>query len=174
MSILDFFKKKEPEFEDVKFKDYRDYYGHFHMFYPKDWKYDPPVVVDKGGYAVVFHSDKTNSQLRVGVETILPLRFDFGRYAKDEIEKSSAGIVSKAHKSKFGKYVCFRTDYEYESEGKEFIGAKILFYTGDRVFSVFYTYPKEERKNIEKILKYMAESIVVHPAKTKIFKSPRP
>ncbi len=174
--IKNFFRKKpkEPEFENVKFQNYKDYYGHFSIFYPKDWKYDPPIVMDEGGYAIVFHSNKTSSQFRVGVETVLPLKFDFSKYAKEEIEKSSAGIVSKARKSKFREHQCFRTDYEYESEGKNFLGEKLLFYTGDRVFSIFYTYPEEERKNIEKILKYMAESLIIHPAKTKIFKRPRP
>ncbi len=173
MSILDFFRKKEPEFESVKFENYEDCYGHFSVFYPKGWKYDPSVVVESGGYAVVFHSDKTQSQFRIGVETILPLEFDFRKYAKNEIEKSSAGIVSKARKSKFRGYECYRTDYEYESEGAGYRGEKLIFYTGDRVFSVFYTHPVKE-KNIGKILKYMIESIKINPAKTKIFKSPRP
>ncbi len=165
-------KPKEPEFDDVKFTNYNDYYGHFSVFYPKGWKYDPSVVIDEGGYAVVFHSNKSESHFRIGVETILPLKFDFRKYAKEEIEKSSAGIVSKACKSEFGKYQCFKTRYGYESEGKKYRGKKLLFYTGDRVFLIFYTYPEEEKKNIEKIFKYMAESLIIHPAKTKIFKRP--
>lgn len=180
MSILDsiknlFSKKpKEPEFEGVKFKNYEDYYGHFSIFYPKEWRYDPSVVVDEGGYAVVFHSNKTDSNFRVGVETILPLKFDFRKYAKKEIEKPSAGIVSKACKSKFRKYPCYGTNYEYEGGGKKFSGKKMIFYTGDRIFTIFYTYPEEEKKNIDKIFKYMTESLIIHPAKTKIFKGALP
>ena len=173
MSILDFLRKKEPKFEDIKFENYNDYHGHFSVFYPKGWKYDPPVVIENGGYAVVFHSNKTQSQFRIGVETILPLKFDFEKYAKKEIEQSSAGIVSKAKNSKFREYECYNTDYEYESEGRPYKGEQLIFYTGDRIFSVFYTYPKTG-ENIEKILRYMLESIRINPAKTKIFKSHLP
>jgi len=179
MSMLDrirgFFRRKpkEPVLEEMKFRKYEDFYGHFSMFYPEKWRYDPPVVVDEGAYAVVFHSNKSRANFRVEVQTILPLKFDFRAHAKGEIEKPSAGVVSKACKSKFGKHPCFRTDYEYESDGRRFIGRKMLFYTGDRVFSIFYTYPVEE-ENLVKTFQYMADSLVIRPAKTKIFKRPLP
>jgi len=164
-------KLREPELKKIKFEVYKDYYGHFSMFYPKDWKYDPPIVVDQGSYAVVFHSNKSRATFRVEVSTILPLKFDFKKYAKDEIEGPSAGVISKACKSKFREYSCFSTNYEYESEEK-FIGEKIIFYTGDRIFSIFYTYPEKEGKNLKKVFKYMMESLIINPAKTKIFKRP--
>ena len=174
-SIMNIFRKKprEPSLEEVKFKRYEDYYGHFSIFHPKKWKYDPSVVIDEGAYAVVFHSNKSEALFRIGVETILPLKFDFAKYAKEEIEKPSSGMVSKACRAKFRKYPCYKTDYKYESEGKRYRGEKLIFYTGDRVFSIFYTYPAEE-KNLRKIFKYMAESLQINPAKTKIFKSPLP
>ncbi len=179
MSVLDsirrFFRKKprEPEFDKVKFRKYDDYYGHFSVLYPKDWWYDPSVVVDEGGYAVVFHSNRSKSNFRIGVETVLPLKFDFRGYAKKEIEGPSSGIVSKACSSRFRKYRCYRTDYVYESGGEKFVGERIIFYTGDRVFSIFYTHPAEE-KNLKKTIEYMIESIAIRPAKTKIFKRPLP
>lgn len=173
-SIKGFFRRKpkEPVLEDVKFSNYVDFHGHFTIFYPVKWKYDPPVVVDQGMYAVVFHSDKSQASFRVEVSTILPLEFDLRKYAKNEIEKPSAGVVAKAYKSKFANYPCYQADYEYESGGRTFIGKKMIFYTGDRVFSIFYTCPAEEAVNLKKIFSYMADSIMIRPAKTKIFKRP--
>ncbi|NYZ77127.1 hypothetical protein H0O02_02310 [Candidatus Micrarchaeota archaeon] len=179
MSILDGIrtmlgrKAAEPEFDKMHFKNYDDFYGHFSMFYPKDWSYDPPVVIDEGGYAVVFHSGKSRSQFRVGVETILPMEFNFRKYAKNEIESSSSGMVAKACSSKFGKHPCFTAAYEYESEGRKYVGKRILIYTGERIFSIFYTHPADE-KSLEGIFLYMTDSLAIRSAKTKIFKRARP
>ncbi|GEM_PF-1031398 len=165
------YKQREPEFEKTHFKNYDDFYGHFSIFYPKDWKYDPPVVVDEGGYAVVFHSKRSNSQIRIGVETIIPLKFNFKKYAKNEIESSSSGMIAKACPSKFMGYPCFTATYWYENKGRTFAGKRFIFYTGDRIFSIFYTYPAEE-KNLEKTFSYICDSLIILPAKTKIFKRP--
>ncbi len=173
MSILDRFfmkKSKEPEFADIKFRLYRDFYDNFTIEYPEKWKYDPPVIMDGGSYAVVFHSNKSNAHFRLGVESILPMKFELKKYAVKEIEDPSAGVFSKACKSKFRKYKCFETDYLYEHEGNNYIGEKKIFQTEDKVFSIFYTYPKKEKEKLKKVFNYMSKTLVIKPSKTKIFK----
>jgi len=173
MSIIDRLlgrKKAEAEFYKVKFKTYSDFYGNFAVDYPKEWKYDPSVIIDEDSYAVVFHSGKTEAHFRVGVDFNLPVKFDLKEHAKKEIEDPSAGVYSKACKSKFRKYKCFETDYEYEHEGKAYIGEKKIFQTEDKVFSVFYTYPADEKENMRKIFNHMVKSLVIYPSKTKLFK----
>jgi len=173
MSILDkiFGKKsKEPEFIDIKFKIYRDFYDNYTIEYPEKWKYDPPVIIDEGAYAVVFHSNKSHAHFRLGVESTLPPKFDLKAYAVKEIEDPSAGVFSKACKSRFRKYRCFETNYEYEHEGGKYKGEKMIFETEDKVFSIFYTYPEKEREKLKKVFNYMSKSLVIKPSKTKIFK----
>ena len=171
MSVIDSIlgkKSKEPEFIDVKFKLYRDFYDNFTIEYPEDWKYDPSVIMDAGGYAVVFHSNKSYAHFRLGVETVMPL--DLKEYAVKEIEDPSAGVFSKACKTKFRKYRCFETDYIYEHDGNEYVGEKKIFQSEDKVFSIFYTYPEKEREKLKKVFNYMSKSLVIKPSKTKIFK----
>lgn len=171
--ITNLFKRKprEPEFNKVCFNKYEDFYGNFSIFYPKDWRYDPSVIVDNGAYAIVFHSKRSRTQFRLGVETVLPLKFDFRKYAKKEIESSSSGMIATAKSTKFREYPCFTAIYEYESDGKKFLGKRLIFYTENRIFSIFYTYPQEE-DCLEAVFDYMKDSVTINPAKTKIFKRP--
>jgi len=168
MKLFSFFSKDEPDFEGTKFEKFEDLLQNFLIFYPQHWKFEETTAVIEGEYAINFHSSKSDTHLSIDIKTRLPVGFDekkFVKSAKDEIEKPSAGVISKACKGKFGKYCCVATDYRFSKGNKEFRGEKTIFFTGDRIFSLFFVCPVSQYDKLKKTFEYVKDSFTVKPQK---------
>lgn len=166
--LISFFSREEPDFEHTKFERFEDSLQNFFLFYPEHWKFEQTTAVVDGEYTINFHSGKTDTTLRVSVKTRLPAGFDdkkFKKSAKDEIEKPSAGIISKARSGKFREYPSVSTDYTYSKGNTSFRGEKIIFYTGGRVFSLFFICPVSQYDKLKKTFEYVKDSFIVKPKK---------
>jgi len=168
MRLFSFFSKGEPDFESIKFKKFEDSLQNFLVFYPEHWKFEDTTAIIDGEYTINFHSGKSDTHLIIDVKTRIPAGFNekkFVKSARDEIEKPSAGIVSKACKKKFGKYCSVATEYTYSKGNTEFRGEKTIFYTGDRVFSLFFICPVKEYDKLKKTFEYVKDSFTIKPKK---------
>jgi hypothetical protein len=172
MSLLnglkELFSREEPDFEHTNFEKFEDSLQNFQMFYPCHWKYEKNTAIIEGAYAINFSSTKSRATLRVEVDTRLPFGFSskkFEQYAKDEIEKPTAGIISTACKMNLTPYECMGTKYEFTDGSNHMHGEKILFYTGDRIFSLLLICHAADYDRLKKTFAYVVDSFKVKPKK---------
>jgi len=168
MKLFSFFSRNEPDFEDTRFEKFEDSLQNFLFFYPGHWKFEETTAIIEGEYTINFHSRKSDTHLSIDVKTRLPAGFDekkFIKSAKDEIENPSAGVISKACKGKFGEHRCMATDYIYSKGNMQFRGEKTIFFTGDRVFSLFFTCPVSQYDRLKKTFAYVKDSFTIKPKK---------
>lgn len=166
--LFSFLSREEPDFEHTEFQRFDDSLQNFMIFYPSHWRYDKTTAVIDGEYTIYFRSGKTGTTLSISVKTTLPLGFDVKKFresAKDEIEKPSAGVVSKACAGKFKEQSCMSTDYIYSRGSSKFRGEKIIFFTGDRVFSILFICPVSQYDKLKKTFEYVKDSFTVKPKK---------
>lgn len=135
--IFSFFRKKE-------FVRFRDPLGNFEIFYPSGWKFDRDVAVVDGKYCIAFET--RNKSFAIAVDAALPEKFSFSKYAKQELESPSSGIIADIKKEKFRGFPAYRREYRYESGGKTFLGGGLMFFTGRTVFSLTWAAPADEKK----------------------------
>ncbi|MFH1785173.1 MAG: hypothetical protein ABH842_01975 [Candidatus Micrarchaeota archaeon] len=153
MQIFDFFKKKPVEF--VKFCDS---FGNFEITYPKNWHFDKNIAVVDGQYTNSFYSNDSNFTISVNAK--IYEKFNFKKYAKQELESPSSGILTKPKKSKFLGMPSYNREYSYHSDGKEYFGGGIMFFTGRIVFSLNWNAPKYDKEK-KKIFDQMISSLKV-------------
>jgi hypothetical protein len=164
MSIFDLFSKKtEPEHAKTDFASFSDSLGNFEVFYPKHWKYDENTAVVDSCYAINFVSDKTKTSMRIEVDMKLPVGFDkkkFMKYAKDEIEKPTAGVLSKAYAKTLGIYDCVETAYEFKEGNTIMHGEKTIIFASNKVYSIMFICPMSEYDRLKNTFKYVLDSFV--------------
>jgi hypothetical protein len=132
----------------------------FEITYPKGWKFDQDMAIVEGRYTITFQSSDRHSQFTVAVDAQLPSRFDFAKYAKQELESPSAGIYADVKKGKFRGMDAYRREYTYRS-GKDYFGGGIMFFNGDCVFSLSWSGPEEKKKGLQPVFEKMVESLKV-------------
>jgi hypothetical protein len=162
----------EPDFEHCEFEKFEDSLENFQIFYPSHWFYEKETAVIEGSYAIIFHSKCSPATMRIEVSMILPQPFgekEFVKYAKNEIEKPTAGILSKARKTNLKNLPCVKTDYLFSDGKNKMYGEKIFIFAGDRVFNIFFICFEKDRERLKKIFSYILDSLVIKPRKKLIF-----
>ena len=154
MPIFDFLFKKKP----VTFVKFQDTFGNFEIRYPKTWKFDHDIAVVDGQYTNYFYSNDSN--FIIAINANIPSNFNFQKYAKNELESPTSGIYSKAIKSKFRGLPAFTREYGYRSQGTDYFGGGIMFFTGKLVFSISWSAPKSKKEDMDKIFGHMLKSLV--------------
>jgi hypothetical protein len=155
-SLKKLFEKKFPKFEL-----FRDNLGNFEIFFPAGWKFDENIAIEDGKYTISFLSKDGRSQFTVSVDAKLPEKFNFVKYAKNELESPASGIYTTALKTTFRRMKAFSRDFLYISGGKKYFGGGIMFHSGNEVFSINWSAPQGERVMADKIFGHMLESIVI-------------
>ncbi|HSB47479.1 MAG TPA: hypothetical protein VLD37_05675 [Candidatus Bilamarchaeum sp.] len=150
------FQKKFPSFQL-----FRDNLGNFEIFYPNGWKFDEDIAIEDGKYTISFQSGDGRSQFTVAVDAKLPDRFDFAKYAKDELESPTSGIYAPPKKTKFRKMNAYSREFAYLSGGRKYFGGGLMFLSGREVFSLNWTAPESDREFAGKIFSHMLESLVL-------------
>lgn len=143
------------------FARFRDRSGNFEILYPRNWKYDQRIAVVDANYTIAFESWNGQEKFVVAVNCGIPAGFDFGKYAKKELESPAAGIIATPEKGRFRKMECFRREYRYVSCGRRFSGGGLMFYTGDAVFSLSWNAPESGKEIMDAVFGHMIESLVV-------------
>ncbi|MEM4359632.1 MAG: hypothetical protein QXT45_03820 [Candidatus Bilamarchaeaceae archaeon] len=171
MSVLSFFRRflpNEPAFENTDFREFEDSLHNFMMFYPKHWKFEKTTAIVEGAYNIIFDSSKSDTSLCISVDMRPPYAFTekkFLAFAKREIEKPSAGIVTTAKRSRFKSYPAMTTTYTFLKGQTEMFGERIIFYTGDRIFSILFLCPLSQHDKLKKTFEYIKDSITIKPKK---------
>ncbi|MEM4166670.1 MAG: hypothetical protein QXX68_03270 [Candidatus Pacearchaeota archaeon] len=166
--IICFLKPFEPPFEKTEFEKFEDALLNFQIFYPKHWSYEKETAVIDGAYAIIFHSTTSPASLRIEVNTKIPKCYskkDFRKYAKNEIEKPTAGVIANAKEQRINNYECIQTEYFFYDRGRKFYGKKIFIFVKDRIFSLFFICDEENHKNLKKTFDYIVDSLVIKPKK---------
>jgi hypothetical protein len=145
--------------KEITYRQFRDPLGNFEVFYPANWKFDRDIAVVDGKYTICFEGGR--SHFTIAVDAALLPDFDFKSYAKKELESPSSGIVADLVRGKFKGMPAFTREYCYEGGGKTFFGGGTMFFTGRSVFSLSWAAPEKEKKNAEKIIQHMLDSLVV-------------
>jgi hypothetical protein len=155
-SLRSLFEKKFPKFEL-----FRDNLGNFEIFFPAGWKYDENIAIEDGKYTISFLSKDGRSQFTVAVDAKLPDKFNFPKYAKNELESPTSGIYTPAVKTSFRKMKAYSRDYLYVSGGRKYFGGGIMFHSGKEVFSINWSSPESERTMAERIFRHMLDSLAI-------------
>ncbi len=153
--LLGLFGRKK----EVSYRQFRDPLGNFEVFYPSNWKFDNDIAVVDGKYTVCFEGG--SSHLTIAVDAALLPDFDFGKYAKKELESPSSGIIADLVRGKFKGMPAFTREYSYESGGKSFFGGGTMFFTGRSVLSLSWSAPEKEKERAQKIIQHMLDSLAV-------------
>jgi len=156
-SLFGIFSKEKK----VHFIRFLDPLGNFEIFRPKDWGYDENIAVVDGRYAVAFESNNRCKKFVVALDVSLSPGFNFSKYAKNELEGPSSGIIASVKKDKFQDYPAYKREYVYVSEGKDYFGGGIMFFTGSEVFSISWNAPEKERKKLEAMFKHMLNTLII-------------
>ncbi len=147
--------------EETRFERFRDGLGNFEIFYPRGWKYDEDIAVVDGKYSISFGSPDGLSTFNVAVDVQLPEGFDFGKYAKAELESPESGIYTSVKKDTFRQLPSFTRDYAYSSGGRKFFGGGVMFCSGRMVFSLSWSGPESKRASLSAAFGHMLETIMV-------------
>jgi hypothetical protein len=143
-----------------KFFIFTDPLGNFEISYPKGWRFDRDIAVVSGKYTISFSS--RDSTLTISLDTAVPAKFDFAKYAKKELESPSSGIYTKMRRSTFRDMAAYRREYSYESGGEEFFGGGVMFNTGSSIFSISWGGPEKERNDLLPLINHMLSSLVIY------------
>lgn len=140
---------------------FRDGSGNFEMLYPKGWKYDYDIAIVDSKYTIAFESPDGQSKFVVAVDCDIRPTFDFIKYAKRELEGPESGIVCNAEKGRFRNMACYRREYTYSTCGQKYFGAGVMFYSGEVVFSLIWSGPEREKKELGILFTHMVESFAI-------------
>lgn len=143
----------------VRFARFRDPLGDFDISYPKDWTYDRNIAVVGGRYTLSFES--RHNSFTVSVDTAIPKKFDFDSYAKAELESPSSGIYTPIKKSRFRKMPAYGREYAYTSEGRDYFGGGVMFFTGKAVFSISWSGLEKRREELQAVFDHMLKSLAI-------------
>ncbi|MEW6722208.1 MAG: hypothetical protein AB1324_03025 [Candidatus Micrarchaeota archaeon] len=161
----DFFSRVKAFFgirpKETRYVRFRDGLGNFELFYPEGWKFDEDIAVMDGRYTISFQSGDGLSQFTVSVDVQLPAKFNFRKYAKDELESPESGIFTKVTRSKFHGMPSFVRDYGYSSGGREFFGGGVMFYSGSAVFSLSWSAPEKKKEAMGAAFAHMMKTLAV-------------
>ncbi|MFN7990712.1 MAG: hypothetical protein U0R44_00995 [Candidatus Micrarchaeia archaeon] len=149
------------EEKPVRFELFRDGLGNFEIFYPRGWRFDEDIAVMDGKYAITFESPDGLSEFTVSVDAQLAMPFDFGRYAKAELESPSSGIYTPVKKGSFNGMPAYIRDYEYASGGRKFFGGGVMFFNGSSVFSLSWSGPSKKSEKLMKVYEHMQKTLAV-------------
>lgn len=153
LQIFDFlFKKKQ-----VNFLNFKDALGNFEIQYPEGWQYDKDVAFVDGQYTNCFQSNNINFTISVNIK----INENFKQYAMAELESPSSGVYTNPISSKFRKMPAYKREYTYTSNGNDYFGGGIMFFTGRTVFSIIWNAPKSKIEESRKIFDHMLASLVI-------------
>lgn len=138
---------------------FQDPLGDFEISYPKDWRYDRDIAVVDGKYSVSFESSEAT--FTINVDTSIPVKFDFRRFAKKELEGPESGIYAKMEKAQFRKMPAYKRGYSFCSGGKDYFGGGLMFFTGKAVFSISWSAPCRKEEEYQAIFDHMVGSIAL-------------
>lgn len=158
--ILDMLMSLFSRDQTVIFTRFIDPLGNFEIFYPKDWRFDRDVAVVDGKYSISF--EKKESRFTISADISLPAGFDFGSYAKEELESPSSGIIATVRKKMFRGMPAYKREFSYCSGGRDFFGGGLMFFTGESVFSLSWSAPEKDRERQEAIFQHMIDKLIVH------------
>lgn len=144
---------------DPEYVSFRDYLGNFSLQYPRGWKYDKDIAVVEGRYTNSFCSGNGLSQFTISVDALVHEKFNFPKYAKDELSSPSSGIYTPLRKSGFRGLPAYSREYGYCCGSREFFGGGVMFYTGELVFSISWSAPGREKANMEPVFRHMLDSL---------------
>jgi hypothetical protein len=157
LNILDLLSSLFSREERVVFSRFTDPLGNFEIFYPKKWRFDRDIAVVEGKYTVCFESKE--SRFSVSVDASLPQDFDFERYAKEELEAPTSGIIASIKKRRFRSMPAYKREYAFSSGGKDYFGGGLMFFTGTTVFSLSWSALEKDREKQEAIFDHMLERL---------------
>jgi hypothetical protein len=155
--ILGLFKKKKG----VKFIRFRDPLGNFEMFFPDYWKFDEDVAVMEGKYTISFYSPSGKETFNIAVDARLEENLDFDKYAHKELESPYSGVIADLQKREFRGMPAFWREYSLESQGEDYFGGGVMFYTGRSIFSLSWSAPEKERDRLEGLFKHILKTLTV-------------
>jgi len=147
--------RKKP----VQFCRFRDPLGDFDIFHPVGWRTDRDIAVVGGKYTISFESGQ--SSFTVSVDTDIPKKFSFSKYAKAELESPASGIYTPVKKGSFRDMPAYRREYSYTSEGKNYFGGGVMFFTGKAVFSVSWSALEGRKAEFQAIFDHMLKTLTV-------------
>jgi hypothetical protein len=143
----------------LKFCRFINPLGDFEIQYPRDWRFDRDIAVMEGKYTISFES--RHSSFTISVDTDIQKGFSFSRYAKAELESPTSGIYTPMKKSSFRKMPAYRRGYSYTSEGKDYFGGGLMFFTGKAVFSISWSGPEIRKQELQHIFEHMLKSMII-------------
>jgi hypothetical protein len=146
--------------QTVVFTRFTDPLANFDIFYPKRWRFDRDVAVVDGKYSISFEGG--DSRFSVSVDVSIPAGFDFDSYAKKELESPTSGIIATVRKKMFRGMPAYKREFSYSSGSKDFFGGGLMFFTGDSVFSLYWTAPKKDKEKQEAIFEHMVQRLSIH------------
>jgi hypothetical protein len=56
----------------------------------------------------------------------------------------------------------YKREFSYSSGSKDFFGGGLMFFTGDSVFSLYWTAPEKDRERQEAIFEHMIDKLSMH------------
>lgn len=145
----------------VRFVTFRDSSGNFELCYPSGWRFDHDIMVADARYMVPFSSQDSRCTFNVAVDGNLPMGFNFGRYAKAELESPSSGIFAAISRGRFKGMPAYRREYAFTSGAMEYFGGGVMFSTGDVVFSISWSAPAKKRTEMEPVFRHMLKNFTV-------------
>ncbi len=147
--------------KEIRYERFRDGMGNFEIFYPRGWKFDRDIAVVDGKYTISFQSPGGHEQLTVAVDSQLEPGFRFSRYAKQELESPSSGILAQVRKASFHGMPAYERDYSYRSSGRWYFGGGVMFYSGSAVYSLSWSAPENRKEALSAIFRHMLDSLSV-------------
>jgi hypothetical protein len=137
---------------------FSDGMGNFEIQVPEGWKHDDDIAVVDGRYTQSFASRDGRCQFTVSVDAQVPERFEFKKYAKEELESPSSGIYAKMRKSTFHGMPAFCREYCYSSGATAFFGGGVMLFTGSIVFSLSWSAPESKHGQLMRVFDAMKAS----------------
>jgi len=166
--LLSFVFPKEPSFENTDFEKFEDSLQNFQIFYPRHWQYEKETAVIEGAYAIVFNSSTSPANMRIEVDSRIPKKFgekDFKKRAKDEIEKPTSGIVSKAQNLKINGRDCVKTEYSFTANSRKMHGEKFFIFADGRIINIFFICLDKDYDKLKRTFGYIVDSLAIKPKK---------
>lgn len=166
--FFSFFFPTEPKFGDTEFRLFEDSLGNFQIFYPKHWEYEKETAVIDGTYAIIFYSCTSPTNMRIEVNTRIPKKFgkkSFQKCVKDEIEKPTAAVISKARNLKVNGRDCVETEYSFSDNNRKMHGKKLFIFANDRIINIFFICLESDYAKLKKTFAYIIDSLVIKSKK---------
>ncbi len=144
----------------VEYSIFKDPIGRFEIPYPKDWKFNPDILVVEGEYSESFQS-RNKATFTINVNFGVDKNFNFEAYVKNEFYGPHSGMHSAVEKEKYQGKKAYQKEYSYENDGKKYFGGEKIFFKEGAIYLLTYQAFDKDKEEMTKIFEYMINNLFI-------------